>query len=76
MRLATSDEVISLSILHRVGTTMDEREAYLRAGAVNQVAVEMGKLFPIFIAIPVIVVIFTGCTFFARHVAWSIVGSG
>jgi len=31
MRLAAGDEVISLSILHRVGTTMDEREAYLRA---------------------------------------------
>ena len=31
MRLADGDEVISLSILHRVGTTMDEREAYLRA---------------------------------------------
>ncbi len=31
MRLADGDEVISLSILHRVGTTGDEREAYLRA---------------------------------------------
>jgi DNA gyrase subunit A len=31
MRLAPGDEVISLSILHRVGTTGDEREAYLRA---------------------------------------------
>jgi len=31
MRLAEGDEVISLSILHRVGTTGDEREAYLRA---------------------------------------------
>jgi DNA gyrase subunit A len=31
MRLAAGDEVISLSILHRVGTTGDEREAYLRA---------------------------------------------
>ncbi|WP_267128056.1 DNA gyrase subunit A [Sphingopyxis fribergensis] len=31
MRLAGGDEVISLSILHRVGTTMEEREAYLRA---------------------------------------------
>jgi len=31
VRLAESDEVISLSILHRVGTTSDEREAYLRA---------------------------------------------
>ena len=31
MRLADGDEVISLSILHRVGTTMEEREAYLRA---------------------------------------------
>lgn len=30
MRLAESDEVISLSILHRVGTTSEEREAYLR----------------------------------------------
>ncbi len=31
MRLAAGDEVISLSILHRVGTSGDEREAYLRA---------------------------------------------
>lgn len=31
MKLADGDEVISLSILHRVGTTSDEREAYLRA---------------------------------------------
>src|SRR3546814_2302805 len=31
MRLADGDAVISLSILHRVGTTMEEREAYLRA---------------------------------------------
>ncbi|WP_432770942.1 DNA gyrase subunit A [Sphingopyxis sp.] len=31
MRLASGDEVISLSILHRVGTSGDEREAYLRA---------------------------------------------
>ena len=31
MRLAEGDEVISLSILHRVGTTGEEREAYLRA---------------------------------------------
>ncbi len=31
MRLAPGDEVISLSILHKVGTTSDEREAYLRA---------------------------------------------
>ncbi|NIJ18638.1 DNA gyrase subunit A [Sphingomonas naasensis] len=30
MRLAEGDEVISLSILHRVGTTSEEREAYLR----------------------------------------------
>ncbi|NWP01250.1 hypothetical protein GY973_24485, partial [Escherichia coli] len=30
MKLATGDEVISLSILHRVGTTSEEREAYLR----------------------------------------------
>ena len=29
--LRGDDEVISLSILHRVGTTQDEREAYLRA---------------------------------------------
>ncbi len=31
MRLAVGDEVISLSILHRVGTSSEEREAYLRA---------------------------------------------
>ncbi len=31
MRLADGDEVISLSILHRVGTDSEEREAYLRA---------------------------------------------
>ena len=31
MRLGEGDEVISLSILHRVGTTGEEREAYLRA---------------------------------------------
>jgi DNA gyrase subunit A len=31
MRLAPGDEVISLSILHRVGTSSEEREAYLRA---------------------------------------------
>ena len=31
MRLADGDEVISLSILHRVGTSGDERDAYLRA---------------------------------------------
>ncbi|MBB4839117.1 DNA gyrase subunit A [Sphingomonas kyeonggiensis] len=30
MKLAEGDEVISLSILHRVGTTSEEREAYLR----------------------------------------------
>ena len=30
MRLGEGDEVISLSILHRVGTTSEEREAYLR----------------------------------------------
>lgn len=30
MKLADGDEVISLSILHRVGTTSEEREAYLR----------------------------------------------
>jgi DNA gyrase subunit A len=30
MRLGDGDEVISLSILHRVGTTSEEREAYLR----------------------------------------------
>ncbi len=35
MRLADGDEVISLSILHKVGTTSDEREAYLRACAVE-----------------------------------------
>ncbi len=31
MRLGDGDKVISLSILHKVGTTGDEREAYLRA---------------------------------------------
>jgi DNA gyrase subunit A len=31
MRLAKGDEVISLSILHKVGTTSEERDAYLRA---------------------------------------------
>ncbi|HWT42419.1 MAG TPA: DNA gyrase subunit A [Sphingopyxis sp.] len=31
MRLADGDDVISLSILHRVGTSSEEREAYLRA---------------------------------------------
>ncbi len=31
MTLKGDDEVISLSILHRVGTTQEEREAYLRA---------------------------------------------
>ncbi len=31
MTLKKDDEVISLSILHRVGTTQEEREAYLRA---------------------------------------------
>ena len=31
MRLSAGDEVISLSILHRVGTSSEEREAYLRA---------------------------------------------
>jgi DNA gyrase subunit A len=31
MRLSDGDEVISLSILHKVGTTSEEREAYLRA---------------------------------------------
>jgi DNA gyrase subunit A len=31
MRLTGDDELISLSILHRVGTTHEEREAYLRA---------------------------------------------
>src|SRR5204863_422192 len=30
VRLQPSDEVISMSILHRVGTTQEEREAYLR----------------------------------------------
>src|SRR4029453_3627933 len=30
MTLAKGDEVISLSILHRVGTTQEEREEYLR----------------------------------------------
>ena len=30
MKLGEGDEVISLSILHRVGTTSEEREAYLR----------------------------------------------
>ncbi|HWU96352.1 MAG TPA: DNA gyrase subunit A [Sphingomonas sp.] len=30
MKLAEGDDVISLSILHRVGTTSEEREAYLR----------------------------------------------
>jgi DNA gyrase subunit A len=30
VRLQPNDEVISMSILHRVGTTQDEREAYLR----------------------------------------------
>jgi DNA gyrase subunit A len=30
VRLAAGDEVISMSILHRVGTTQDEREAYLK----------------------------------------------
>ncbi|HEX8840250.1 MAG TPA: DNA gyrase C-terminal beta-propeller domain-containing protein, partial [Sphingomicrobium sp.] len=30
MRLAPGDQVISMSILHRVGTTQEEREAYLR----------------------------------------------
>ena len=30
MRLANGDEVISLSVLHRVGTSADEREDYLR----------------------------------------------
>ncbi len=32
MRLRTDDEVISLSILHRVGTEQSEREEYLRMG--------------------------------------------
>jgi DNA gyrase subunit A len=31
MRLAESDEVISLTIIHRSGATQEEREAYLRA---------------------------------------------
>src|SRR5256885_7374258 len=30
IRLADGDEVISMSILHRVGTSQEEREAYLR----------------------------------------------
>src|SRR5947208_4447887 len=30
VRLAAGDQVISMSILHRVGTTQEEREAYLR----------------------------------------------
>jgi DNA gyrase subunit A len=30
VRLAAADEVISMSILHRIGTTQEEREAYLR----------------------------------------------
>jgi DNA gyrase subunit A len=30
VRLQTADEVISMSILHRVGTSQEEREAYLR----------------------------------------------
>jgi len=30
VRLQSGDEVISMSILHRVGTTQDEREAYLK----------------------------------------------
>jgi DNA gyrase subunit A len=30
IRLAAGDEVISMSILHRVGTSQEEREAYLR----------------------------------------------
>src|SRR4029079_7031537 len=30
VRLQPGDEVISMSILHRVGTTQEEREAYLR----------------------------------------------
>ncbi|MEA3057355.1 MAG: gyrase subunit, partial [Sphingomonadales bacterium] len=30
IRLAAGDEVISMSILHRVGTTQEEREAYLK----------------------------------------------
>ena len=31
VRLLAGDQVISMSILHRVGTTQEEREAYLRA---------------------------------------------
>jgi DNA gyrase subunit A len=30
VRLLTGDEVISMSILHRIGTTQEEREAYLK----------------------------------------------
>jgi DNA gyrase subunit A len=30
VRLAAGDEVISMSILHRIGTTQEEREAYLK----------------------------------------------
>ena len=30
VRLQPGDEVISMSILHRVGTTQEEREAYLK----------------------------------------------
>jgi DNA gyrase subunit A len=33
VRLADDDQVISMSILHRVGTTQEEREAYLRCPA-------------------------------------------
>jgi DNA gyrase subunit A len=33
VRLAAGDEVISMSILHRVGTSQEEREAYLRFAA-------------------------------------------
>ncbi len=33
VRLQVGDEVISMSILHRVGTTQEEREAYLRFAA-------------------------------------------
>jgi DNA gyrase subunit A len=33
VRLQLGDEVISMSILHRVGTTQEEREAYLRFAA-------------------------------------------
>jgi DNA gyrase subunit A len=33
IRLAPGDEVISMSILHRVGTSQEEREAYLRFAA-------------------------------------------